>query len=76
MLRQHDDSLSNPNMSNPKAKQQVKGSSKREQVWIRGLATHLFPNHATVAVIDVVHLIKDDPLHISNDVRALLTVRG
>ena len=35
------------------------------------MPTHLFPDHSTLSIVHVVHLIKDDPLNVSHDIRTL-----
>ena len=32
----------------------------------------LLPHHAALLVVEVVHLVKDDPLHVADQVRALV----
>ena len=39
------------------------------------LPSHLLPDHPPVRVVDVVHLVKDDPLHITDHI-CTLQVRG
>lgn len=34
--------------------------------------THLFPNHPAIGIVDVVHLVKDDPLDVPDHVGAAI----
>lgn len=42
------------------------------KIMSKGMRAHLLPDHATLDIIDIVHLIEHDPLDVADDIGALV----